>query len=171
MRKFNSRPIYIVILFAILLFLFVLTPDSVLYAQKGVHRWLPYFLIFGCIPIVLFQLIKKLNLSAAYIIAALSVFVFGPTFGIHAGKLSRQALEKEGVITQGYISRKWLSNPSKDKEEWLVRAKFKVDGQIYETFTKTDEDNELKIEQSIQIIYSSRNPDINDIYFFFKEEQ
>ena len=51
----------------------------------------------------------------------------------------------------------------------LVKAKFEVHGQSFETFSHEDKKNELAEGQEIEVIYSKRNPNINTFLFMHKQ--
>lgn len=108
--------------------------------------------------------------QAAKALAFGSVLIIGPLFGYQSGKNEMIALERDGVVVNGYISEKWYSTVNKNNE-WLVKVKFQADGEWYESFSQTDEDNILKKNQEIEVIYSERNPDLNRIYPLYKKEK
>ncbi|MCW3789529.1 hypothetical protein [Plebeiibacterium sediminum] len=154
---------------SIILFMFVFIPESVLYAKEGILRWLPIILIFGGIPISIYKVVSIFHAQAAKALAFGSILIIGPLFGFQSGKNEKIALDKDGVITTGYISKKWYSTVNK-KNEWLVKTKFKVDSVWYESFTQTDKENIYEENQEVEIIYSKRNPELNQIYALFINE-
>ncbi|MGQ1788556.1 hypothetical protein, partial [Saccharicrinis sp. GN24d3] len=155
---------------SIILFMFVFIPDSVLFAKEGILRWLPFVLIFGGIPFSIYKVVSIFHSQAAKALAFGSILIIGPLFGFQSGKNERIALEKDGVITTGYISKKWYSTVNKNNE-WLVKTKFNVDSVWYESFSQTDEENIFEENQKIEIIYSKRNPELNRIYSLFIKEK
>jgi hypothetical protein len=161
---------YLGLSITIIFFMFFSIPDSILYAKRGLLRWLPFFLIFFGIPYFLFKALAFFHREVALTIGVGSVLLLGPLFGIQCGKNEKNALEKDGIVTIGYISEKWEETYKSSQSQWRVKAKFKASGRWYETFSLHDKENKLKVKDKIEIIYSKRNPEINNIYFMFKNE-
>jgi len=174
-RKYSTKELISIFGFSgvcigIVIFMFVYIPDSVLYAKDGILRWLPFLLIFGGIPFSIYKVINVFHQQAAKALAFGSVLIIGPLFGYQSGKNEMIALERDGVVVNGYISEKWYSTVNKNNE-WLVKVKFQADGEWYESFSQTDEDNIFQKNQEIEVIYSERNPDLNRIYPLYKKEK
>lgn len=154
----------------IVLYMFVFIPDSILYAKGIILRWLPFVLIFGGIPFSLYRIIVVFHPKAAKGIAFGSVLIIGPLFGYQTGKNEMIALERDGIVVNGYISEKWLSSGN-NGEKWLVKVKFQANGKWHESFSQTDEENVFEENQEVKVIYSGLNPDLNRIYSLYNEEK
>jgi hypothetical protein len=156
----NRSFFYLLSLVGLLFLLFWGLPDSILYAKGGIMRWLPLFLIFFLLPILLYKILMTLRIDYVWSLSVAlgSIFIVGPAFGFWTGYLSDLDLEKYGKKTTGIISEKW-----KSKNTWLFKATFKVDGIEYKTFTQTESENIYHIGSFVTVKFSIRNPENNTV--------
>lgn len=154
----------------VLFIIFIDVPDAIVYARKGALRWMPYLLVFGALPFSAYKAIELYYPKYSVLIAVGFLLIVGPLFGIQINRFDHLALGRDGQITQGTIIQKTKFTPSNRDAQWLVKAKFEVHGQAYETFSLEDKKNELQQGQEIDVIYSKRNPNINTFNFMYKEE-
>lgn len=155
----------------ILFIVFIHIPDAILYARSGVMKWVPFVLIFLAFPYSLNKTFQLFIPKYSFLISVGSLFIFGPLFGVQLTSLDQLALERDGLVTSGKISKKWEFKPTNRDPEILVIASFEVGGQGYETNAIKDEKNELRELQQIEIIYSQTNPNINTLHSKFIEEK
>ncbi|CAL2082709.1 hypothetical protein [Tenacibaculum sp. 190524A02b] len=162
----EKRITYILTIIGLILILFFGLGDNILYAKKGILRWIPFAIIFILIPYVIslllidfnFEKIKKRGISIG------SVLIIGPLFGFWFGYLSDKELEKDSLKTIGIVSEKFKSGKrSGSPGKWLIKCDFKVDNKSYTTFSKKDIYNQYKIGDTLTIKYSKRNPENNII--------
>jgi hypothetical protein len=155
---------YLLILIGLILLIFFGLPDVVLYSKSGFERWFPFIIIFLGIPFLLYKTLAdfKIRTDIALAISIGSVLLIGPIFGIWTETLSDKDLEKNGEIKMGIVSEKWYAK-KRNSGEWLYKAGFKVDNIIYYTYSKVDEDNSVKLGDTVLIKYSRRNPENNEI--------
>jgi len=157
---------YLVILVGLILLIFFGLPDVILYSKSGFERWLPFIVIFFGIPFLLYKTLVDFKIRKDIVLAISigSVLLIGPSFGLWTGNLSEKDLEKNGEIKIGRVSEKWYAKKHKSTEgEWLYKAEFNVDNKVYHTFSNVDEDNIIKVGDTIMIKYSRRNPENNKI--------
>lgn len=154
----------------VLFIIFIDVPDAIVYARKGAFRWLPFLLIFGALPFSAYKTLELFYPKHSVMIAVGFLLIIGPLFGIQINRFDQLALERDGQVVQGTIIQKKQFKPSNRAAQWLVKAKFEVQGQAFETFSLEDKKNELEQGQEIEVIYSKRNPNINTFHFMFKEE-
>lgn len=154
----------------VIFIMFIDVPDAIVYARKGALRWLPFLLIFGALPFSAYKTLELFYPKYSVLISVGLLLIIGPLFGIQINRLDHLALERDGQITQGTIIQKKQFKPSNRDAQWLVKAKFEVYGQTFETFSLEDKKNELEKGQEIEVIYSKRNPNINTFHFMYKDE-
>jgi len=157
---------YLVILVGLILLIFFGLPDVILYSKSGFERWLPFIVIFFGITFLLYKTLVDFKIRKDIVLAISigSVLLIGPSFGLWTGNLSEKDLEKNGEIKIGRVSEKWYAKKHKSTEgEWLYKAEFNVDNKVYHTFSNVDEDNIIKVGDTIMIKYSRRNPENNKI--------
>jgi len=70
-------------------------------------------------------------------------------------------LSLHGATTQGIVIEKWKTG--KGKKEWLFVSKYTVDGKPYTTFSIPDKENRFRLGDTLQIRYSTKNPDNSEI--------
>ena len=152
-----------ILIFAYVTFWILIIPDR-----------LPYFiiydksrvvlLIFGLTlmfvpPYILFKVLtefkidknKKLGLTFG------SIFLLVP-YGILVGQLDDKRLSDKSEQTKGIVYEKWTT-----KRKPLLRAKYKVDNKVYETFSKTDYNDLLEVGDTVTIIYWTEYPELSKI--------
>lgn len=158
----NLTPI--VVLIATILILFFGLPDEILYAKKGILRWLPFIVIFGFVPWLISIILNPHKIRKGYIqgIYCAAILILGPSFGIWSGIQSENDLELNGGLTKGVIYEKWFSN-SKSGDEWLLKCYFQYEGKKYSTFSEEDVYNQFQIGDSLKIKFSKNYPDNNRI--------
>ena len=162
----KERIIYISSIVGLILILFFGLGDDIMYAKKGIIRWIPFLIIFLLIPFMIsislkdfnYEKIKQIGISIG------SVLIIGPLFGFWSGYLSNKQLEVNGLITFGIVSEKFKSgNRSGNPGVWLVKCDFNVQNENFKTFSKEDIDNQYEIGDTLTIKYSDRNPENNMI--------
>ena len=163
--QMKSKPLYTSLLVILLLVLFFGLGDSILYAKSGFKSWVPYLIIFLCIPLTLTKVLKTLDIrgKANLVFSFGSILLIGPLFGFWIEHLSKTELSKNGLETVGVVSEKWWSDSHRGADEWLLKCEFLVDGEVYETYTMEDEENQYKVGDKLTILYSPINPDNNTI--------
>ncbi|MEL7118181.1 MAG: hypothetical protein AAFO07_02035 [Bacteroidota bacterium] len=166
-RFYKKDPKYLVPLSALIVVILVLffgLPDEILYAKKGILKWIPFLMIFGLIPFLITKVLNHHNIRIDYIIlgCCAAIFILGPSFGMWLGIQSDNDLKINGNISQGVVYKKWLSNKN-SKDEWLVRCHFYYEGKQYSTFSEEDTDNQFQVGDSLLIKFSKKFPDNNKI--------
>jgi hypothetical protein len=151
---------WFVLIISVFWFLYIDTPESVMYARTGFLRWLPFILVFLVLPILLFKFINTVwenNSGWSIFVAAISVLAVGPTFGILSGEKQEKELRQNGEKVKGVVVNKWWAE-KKGNDEWLFVCEYFVDGKAYQTFSIPDKDNKFRLGDSLEIIYSKSNP-------------
>jgi asparagine N-glycosylation enzyme membrane subunit Stt3 len=157
---------YLVILVVLVLLIFFGLPDIVLFSKSGIVRWFPFIAIFFGIPFLLYKTLSdfKIRQDVALAISIGSVFIVGPLFGFWTSASADKDLDNHHAIKTGIVSEKWYATKHKSNTgEWLYKAQFQVDNKIYYTYTAVDEDDRVKIGDTVSIRYSRRNPENNEI--------
>ncbi|SFG75535.1 DUF3592 domain-containing protein [Pontibacter chinhatensis] len=163
-KKKLLKYLWLLCILSILWFLYIDTPDSVLYAKTGVLRWLPFVIIFLVLPYCVVKFIRSVWLNSSVWplgIASATALVVGPTFGIVSEWQKLEDLSLHGATTQGIVIEKWKTG--KGKKEWLFVSKYTVDGKPYTTFSIPDKENRFRLGDTLQIRYSTKNPDNSEI--------
>ncbi|WP_205504609.1 DUF3592 domain-containing protein [Rufibacter psychrotolerans] len=163
-NKFQSS-LWFCCIVLVLWFLYIDTPDSVLFAKEGFQRWLPFILVFLGLPYLLLKFVNSVwsnNSGWGIGVAAASVLIVGPTFGIVAGKQQQKELEKNGALTKGLVVEKWKST-SKGNKEWLIICKYYANGRAYTTFSIPDKENRFKLGDTVTVLYSPNNPNNSEV--------
>jgi len=153
--------LWLFLIIAVLWFLYIDTPNSVLYAKSGFLRWLPFALIFAVLPYLLLKFINavwKHNSGWSIVIAIGSVFVVGPTFGIVSERKQHAELRKNGVLTKGIVIEKFETF-GKGYNGWNVVCKYDANGKAFTTFTIPDRENAFDLGDTLNVVYSSLNPE------------
>jgi len=163
-KKTPKNLIPLVALFIVIFILFFGLPSKILYAKNGILMWLPFLVIFGCIPWLIFKTLNPHDIEPQYslYICAAAIFIGGPSFGIWSRIQAEKELEINEKLTKGVIYNKWFS-----EDEWLVRCFFQYKGNKYSTFSEEDVHNKFQIGDSIMIRFSKEIPDNNQITFAF----
>lgn len=157
MKKFLYPFLYI----CLLVFIFFGLPDKVLYDKRqNILTWLPFILIFLCQPFLLYMICRMLNIQhkISIVVAALSILIFGPLFGIYQKRQQKKELTQHGNQTIGIVYKKWKAY-SRHSSELLLRCHFIVNGKEYSTFSVNDDENIYKVGDTLHILYSERNPE------------
>lgn len=162
-----ARYIYILFNLLVILSLFWWLPDSVLFAKAGFFRWLPFLIIF-CLNTTLIYIVirsydKKIMTSIG--IAALSVLIIGPLFGLWQDYYRDTELKENGIKTIGIVHTKWLKNPKGNNPKYSIKSSFIVKGKAYFTSVYDLEDRKYSKGDTISIIYSINNPELNLPYW------
>ncbi len=158
-NKFQSA-LWLCCIVLVIWFLYIDTPDSVLYAKEGFLRWLPFILVFLVLPYLLLKFINSVwpnNSGWGIVIAAASVLIVGPAFGIISGEQQQKELKKNGSLTKGLVVEKWKST-GKGNKEWLIVCKYNANGKAYTTFSIPDKENRFKLGDTVTVLYSYINP-------------
>src|SRR5882724_11031417 len=147
---------YLFVLYIGLLgFIFLGLPDSVIYAQENfILEWLPGLLIIAQ-AFLLYKIVAAftVNTKLRIGVAAISIVIVGPAFGIYLGKKQDDDLSKTGVTTQGIVYRKWETFRFQQHDEWLIRCYFIANGKRYSTFSEEDKNNVYKVGDTLKIFY------------------
>ena len=94
-----SRQLYIIVYMALLWFLFLGVPDSVIYNNSNVFfKWLPFVLVFFALPLVLYKIIQTFDVQQRFArgMAAASVLIVGAALGIFIGAKQDKELSEHG---------------------------------------------------------------------------
>lgn len=160
------RTILAILYFGLILLLGIVgTIDSVVYSNEGFSRWIPYILIFGVQPVVLYFLLRDMPMGNFKIkqylivrgIIATSVLIIVLSYLYFSQIRGDNDLASNGQRTYGIVKKKWLDT-YKQKSNWLLICKFNVDGKTYSTFSESDKENKYSIGDTLTIIYSTRFP-------------
>lgn len=175
LREEDKSKVYLIALayaslsIVIIFMIFIYVPDSILYARKGAMKWMPFLLIFGALPYSLHKSLDLFYPKYSFLIAIGLLLIVGPLFGIQINRFDQLALERDGVIVEGTITKKYQFKPSNRDPEWLIQATFLVNDQEYVTFPQEDEQNAWMEKMKLDVIYSKRNPGINMLLFMYKD--
>lgn len=153
-------PILLLILFSSLFFGL---GEQILYAKSGMGRILPFVLIFGGIPFLTYKTFSFLiTKKRASNIAALSILILGPTFGLWTRYIAENDFKKYGKITTGrIIDREWTI--ANRRGRWTITAEFEYKSKKYITFSKDDNEDIYRLNDPISIRFSTRNPENNEL--------
>lgn len=154
-----KRILLVTIYTGLLGLIFLGLPDELLYEQENaLIEVIPFMLIFIVPPIILYNILKsyKVTHNTALGIAAGSVLVIGPTWGMLQERKSKTDFAANGQPTMGIVYKKWKSGTG--KREWLLRCNYQVDGKTYSTFSKADDKNKFKVGDTLTVVYSKKYP-------------
>jgi len=155
---------YLLILTALLLLLLLLLPgihDEILYSKGSNEDWLPFIITFLGIPFFIYKTLQeyKKNQNLSMTVALFFLLIMIPLFGFWAGGISDNDLEKNGKIQTAVVAQRWyVTNQKYSPAHWNIRAEFKVGNNIFLTYSKTDEENKIRVGDSVVIRYSTLNP-------------
>lgn len=93
--------------------------------------------------------------------AIISFFVFLLIIFFYQKIHKQNELRLYGKETCGLITDKYWYKPSKGSGYWQVSAKFKVGNKYYSTFGEEDKYDFFEIDDTVKLIYSTRNPEIS----------
>lgn len=114
--------------------------------------------------VVLFKTLPKLFPKASTImlvIPILSFIGFCFLFDRIQSKIQDDAFKNHGKIIHAVISHKeWKTEKRAKDSRWVINATFEADKKIYTTFF-IDLDNKYKVGDTVRVIYSTINPEIN----------
>ena len=161
---------WLILIFLLLLFLYFI-PRSILYADAKIIGWFIFALIFGLLPYLVYKTIDSFNTTTQWRVglAALSVLIVGPTFGLYHNYKETEELKLKGVWTKAnVIEKKYIS--SKSHSGWVIQCSFNVDGKDYQTIFKDDVKNEFNYGDTLDLIYSKDFPKINEIGYLWTEK-
>jgi hypothetical protein len=110
-------------------------------------------------PYILFKALTEFNVDIKKKWCATfgSIFLLVP-YGILVGQLDDKRLSDKSEQTKGIVYEKWST-----KRKPLLRAKYKVNNKIYETFSKTDYNDLLAVGDTVTIIYWTEYPELSKI--------
>lgn len=162
-----ARYIFILINLLVILSLFWGLPDSVLFAKAGFLRWLPFLIIFCLNTTLIYIVIRSYDkqIMPSIGIAALSVLIIGPLFGLWQDNYRDTELKENGAKTIGIVHTKWVKNPKGNNPKYSMKSSFVVDGKEYFTSVYNLEENNYSKGDTISIIYSINNPELNLPYW------
>lgn len=134
-----------------------------MYPDHLIVGWIIFGIIFFIIPILtlitLWMFTRRGYLSVG--VAATSVLIIGPTFGLLQGYREKKELNKYGTWTNAIVAkRKQVSEHGGGSLHWAIQCKYLVNGRVYETAYHDDLENIHPIGDTIKIIYSSKFPKI-----------
>lgn len=153
-----KRIFYLLLDIALLAFTFFGIPDSIMYdTGQDIISWLPFFLLFVIHPILVYKIANTFDIKRLYAlgIAAASLLILGPAWGLYLDKNQSNQLTKDGMVTIGIVYTKWMTIR---RHERLVRCKFLANNRMYSTFSVQDKNNLYKVGDTIHILYSASNP-------------
>ncbi len=132
--------------------------------DNGIEGWLIGIIGFLILPFLLFKSLRKIGLSKepSKALAYSSVFLMIP-FVLLIGSEDNKEMEFFQEETIGIVNKAWMMNRRKRRSTWAVQAKYRVNGEIYQTSTKDDIDKILSLGDTVTIIYSSKTPQMHEI--------
>jgi len=137
--------------------------QDIFYVKSGFFRWLPLFLIFILIPILINLSLKQFEINNRVFYSFSSVLILGPLTGILSGKIADKDLDLNGKITKGIvISKEWVK-PKSQSGYWSLSCEFITKNKVYKTFSQTDRENIYQIGDTLSIKYSESNPENSTI--------
>jgi hypothetical protein len=145
-----------------LLFIYFI-PRAIMYLDHMIIAWTSFLFIFFIIPVLvlvtLWTFTNRGYLSVG--LAAASVLIVGPTFGLFQAHREKMELKKYGVWTNGVvINRKQISEHGAGFQHWAIKCRYIVNRHSYETLYHDDLENLHPVGDTIKIIYSSMFPKI-----------
>jgi hypothetical protein len=167
-----NRLLYLIIYIGLLTFIFFGLSDNIIYDNsQDILSWLPFILLFIVQPFLVYKIARTFDIPISYVIAiaALSILVSGPVFGIYLGKKQDKELADHGRTTTGIVYKKWETFRKQRHNEWLLRCNFTVNGKVYSTFSVQDKNNQYKVGDTLHVLYSDTNPQ-NCIVVELKDE-
>lgn len=152
MRRF----VYLALYIALLSFIFFGLGDRILYRQKlDFLGWLPGILLLAVNPLLAYLTARSFGVETQWskAVAAVSVLVWGPLFGIYSSHIQDKELALQGKQTIGIVYKKWDTRTG-----WLLRCHFLVGTKEYSTFSEKDTYDEYKVGDTLHILYSEQTP-------------
>lgn len=152
MRRF----VYLALYIALLSVIFFGLGDRILYRQKlDFFGWLPGILLLAVNPLLAYLLARSFGVEIQWskALAAVSVIVWGPLFGIYSGHVQDKELALQGKQTIGIVYKKWDTRTG-----WLLRCHFLVGMKEYSTFSEKDTYNKYKVGDTLHVRYSEQTP-------------
>ncbi len=143
-----------------------------MYPDYPIIGWIVFSIIFLIIPLLIFVTLysftRKGYLSIA--VAAGSVLIVGPTFGLFQGHRETVELNQFGKWTNSIvIERKKIYQRGSGDGHWGIMCKFKANSRDYETAFHDDLNNLHPMGDTVRIIYSSRFPKIYALEYEWKD--
>jgi hypothetical protein len=103
-------------------------------------------------------------------VAAVTILIVGPTFGMFQDYREKIELDKYGVWTKSVvINRKHSVQKGGGSSHYVIKCRYKVNTEAYETLYHDDIDNVHPVGDTIKIIYSSQFPKIYALDYEWKK--
>lgn len=150
----------LILLYIILLLLiFFGLPQSIIYSHDPLLGWVPFVLLFIVQWVFIYGIAISFSLKpyTAKGMAALTILISCPLYGIYLGRQQNNRLSKNGKIAIGVVFKKW-QDTGNGKNEWLLRCHFEAYWRTYSTFSETDRDNIYHVGDSLHVLYSKDDP-------------
>tara|TARA_R110002126_G_scaffold191394_2_gene339597 strand:+ start:49902 stop:50447 length:546 start_codon:yes stop_codon:yes gene_type:complete len=161
----KSNPFWDIFLLAFLIFLYFI-PKEIAYPKYKHIDWLIIILLL-LVP----YLVSKASISSKfnknytnYGIGLISFLIVVPTFIV-----VQNYREKKELAENGKISRCYVIDRKKSKNDWLINCKYYVDNFEYITYYHTDEENKVRIGDTLKITYNKEYPRMYKIEFEIKK--
>ncbi|MFN5417272.1 MAG: hypothetical protein ACK5B9_09470 [Flavobacteriia bacterium] len=158
--------IYLSVFLVLIFLLFFGLGDQIMFAKNGFQRWTPFFLIFLGAPVFLFLFLKQVNASKNLInkVVPLSILFLGISFGLRSKYISENDFKENGKMITGVVCDKFKKANSKGvSHKWNIVGKFSYQNKIYFTFSKSLGNMNYEIGDRVQIRFSTRNPENNEL--------
>jgi hypothetical protein len=164
-EKNKSNPFWDIFLFVFLIFLYFI-PKEIAYPKYKYIDWLVFILLL-LVP----YLVSKTSISSKfnknytnYGIGLISFLIVVPTFIVVQNYREKKELAEKGKITRCYVM-----DRKKSKNDWLINCKYYVDNFEYITYYHTDEENKARIGDALKITYNKEYPRMYKIEFEMKK--
>ncbi len=103
-------------------------------------------------------------------VAAITLLIVGPTFGLFQNYREKIELGKYGVWTKSVvIDRKHNIQKGSGPEDYLIKCRYTLSGVDHETLFHNDINNSHLIGDTIMIIYSRKFPKIYALDYEWKK--
>ncbi len=157
-----KKILFPVLILTIIYLIFVEYKD-IFYVKSVFFRWLPLFLIFILIPILINLSLKQLEVNNRVFYSFSSILILDPLTGFIAGKIADKDIDLDGKMTKGIVIHKEWVKPKSQSGYWNLSCKFMTQNKVYITFRHTDRKNIYQIGDSLSIKYSESNPENSTI--------
>lgn len=155
----QRKSLLVLILIISTLYLFFGLSNSILYNKYGLLRYIPFIIIVGVHPIILFFLLKQfqIGINIRSIIIAITVLGLSFLFAYHTEQLSRIEIQSNHCVTSGIIFLKW-----EGRKSYNIKIDFFVNGKRFESFTKSVDKSiyqQVKLGDKFRVVFACNNPD------------
>jgi hypothetical protein len=160
-KNMRARIIYL-ILFILLNLGIVFEFQWLFYEKEGINYYLLIAIIALINPLLVYLILK--NFQSRGVIAFVSFFILALIHTLIHENYTEYQLEYNGEEISGVITdKKWSPGNRGRQGEWLIRGRFEYKNVKYYTFFEPLLKADKNINDSILILFSIKNPDINRI--------